>query len=79
MNLDQDLENMTLDELQAEVKRLREGIRQHRDSSGHDLCWYVPELWNLLPDKVEPQPDVPPTEEFLHCCKLYRQSLNNKG
>lgn len=26
----------------AEVKKLRNGIRKHRDSTGHDLCWYPP-------------------------------------
>lgn len=75
---DLDLESMSEDELRAEVKKLRAGIRQHRDSTGHNLCWYVPELWNLLPEKVEPQPAVPPTDEFIHHCKLYRQSLDKK-
>lgn len=79
MELDQDLKSMTVEELRAEVKKLRAGIRQHRDATGHNLCWYVPELWDLLPEKVEPQPEVPPTNEFLHCCKLYRESLNKKA
>jgi hypothetical protein len=37
--MDEDLPNLTKDDLIAEVTRLREGIRHHRDSSGHDLCW----------------------------------------
>jgi hypothetical protein len=74
--MDDDLEQMSLDELRAEVQKLRAGIRQHRDSSGHDLCWFVPELWNLLPEKVDLSPTVPPIEEFLHCCELYRKSLD---
>lgn len=78
MELDQDLKNMTIEELQAEVKKLRAGLRQHRDATGHALCWYVPELWNLLPDRNDPAPPVPPTEEFLQCCKLYRESLDKK-
>jgi hypothetical protein len=73
--MDDDLETMTLDQLKAEVGKLRAGIRAHRDASGHNLCWYVPELWNLLPEKVVPQPQVPATDEFLHCCKIYRLSL----
>jgi len=72
---DSDLESMGEDPLRAEVKRLRAGIRKHRDSSGHDLCWYVPELWNLLPDKIEPKPEVPSREAFLHRCGTYRDSL----
>lgn len=73
--MDEDIESMSQDDLKAEVIKLRAGIRKHRDSSGHDLCWYVPELWGLLPEKVEPQPKVPPTDEFLDCCRIYRHSL----
>lgn len=75
LDSDNDLSDMSPEELRQEVKRLRAGIRQHRDASGHSLCWYVPELWNLLPEKIEPQPQVPPTDEFLHCCQIYRRSL----
>jgi hypothetical protein len=76
--MDDDLQALTTEQLQQEVKRLRAGIRKHRDCSGHDLCWYHPELWNLLPEKLEPKPEIPATEEFLQCCKLYRQSLDHK-
>jgi hypothetical protein len=61
--------------LLREIERLRAGIRKHRDASGHDLCWYAPELWDLLPDKKEPQPAVPPRAEFLARCAEYRDSL----
>jgi hypothetical protein len=74
--MDSDLEQMTPEQLRSEVKKLRAGIRDHRDRSGHDLCWHVPDLWDLLPDKREAQPEVPPTEEFLLHCKLYRASLD---
>lgn len=73
--MDEDLNEMNAEDLRSEVIKLRTGIREHRDRSGHDLCWYVPELWNLLPDKIKPTPSVPPTEEFLSKCKLYRESL----
>ena len=36
--MDEDIEQMSREQLVAEVKRLRQGIRQHRDSSGHELC-----------------------------------------
>lgn len=37
---DDDLTNMTREALVAEVKKLRQGIRIHRDSTGQDLCWH---------------------------------------
>lgn len=74
--MDTDLDGMSRDQLIAEILKLRQGIRIHRDSSGHDLCWYHPELWGLLPEKVEPKPIVPDWCEFIHGCVKYRQSLN---
>lgn len=74
--MDEDLKLMTKEDLIDEVKKLRAGVRHHRDSSGHNLCWYVPELWDLLPEKVRPKPVVPKKEEFLNCCALYRDSLD---
>lgn len=73
---DSDLDAMDRSQLVEEVKKLRAGIRAHRDATGHNLCWYVPELWNLLPDKVDPKPEVPPKDEFMRCCKQYRDSLD---
>ncbi len=54
--MDADLRDMSRDQLVAEVKRLRQGIREHRDSTGHDLCWYHPSLWSLLPEQSDPHP-----------------------
>jgi hypothetical protein len=45
---------MTREELMAEVKKLREGIRAHRDSTKHELCWHHPQLWGLLPERIDP-------------------------
>lgn len=72
---DFDVEFMSRCQAKAEIKKLRAAIRHHRDSSGHDLCWYVPELWQTLPDKIEPKPVVPGTCEFLYNCTRYRKSL----
>jgi hypothetical protein len=44
VGVDEDLDGMSRDDLIAEARRLREGIRIHRDSSGHELCWHHPEL-----------------------------------
>lgn len=73
--LDFDLFYMDPADLIAEVKKLRAGIRTHRDSTGHHLCWFATELWGLVPGKIDPKPEVPPTEEFLAHCRIYRESL----
>jgi hypothetical protein len=35
--MDEDLDEMARDQLIVEVKKLREGIRQHRDNTEHDF------------------------------------------
>jgi hypothetical protein len=72
--MDIDLEQLGRDELIAEVKRLRTGIRAHRDSTGHDLCWYHPQLWGLLPEPISPDIAVPPWPRFLRGWVRYRES-----
>jgi hypothetical protein len=74
--MDEDLMDLDRDALVAEVKRLRAGIRQHRDSTGHDLCWHHPQLWGLLPESTDPLPSVPEWPRFLEGCIRYRQSLD---
>ena len=74
--MDEDLETRSREELIAEVKRLRAGIRTHRDSTGQDLCWHHPDLWDLLPEKVTPDVAVPPWPKFLRGCLRYRESLD---
>lgn len=77
--MDDDLEEMTRDELIAEIKALREGIRQHRDCSGHALCWHHPQLWGLLPETSDAVPVVPEWPEFMRGCIRYRQSLDEQA
>jgi hypothetical protein len=76
--VDEDLERLGREALIAEVKRLRQGIREHRDSSGHDLCWHHPQLWSLLPERVDPDIAVPPWPRFLRGCVRYRESLERE-
>lgn len=76
--MDDDLKTMSSEALIAEVKRLRAGIRAHRDSSGHDLCWHHPKLWALLPEKTAPDVAVPPWPKFLRGCVRYRESLDRE-
>jgi hypothetical protein len=76
---DDDLEQMSRERLIEEARKLREGIRRHRDSSLHDLCWHHPELWRLLPEKTDPVPVVPAWPEFIAGCVKYRQSLDEQA
>lgn len=76
--MDDDLDQMTRDQLIAEVKKLRMGIREHRDSSEHELCWHHPALWRLLPEKTDPISVVPEWPEFIRGCIRYRQSLDKQ-
>ena len=73
---DKELTTLSREELIDEVLRLREGIRRHRDSTGHDLCWHHPQLWGLLPESTDPPPEVPDWPEFMRGCIRYRQSLD---
>lgn len=77
--MDTDLEEMTREMLIEQVKLLRQGIREHRDSRGHDLCWHHPALWGLLPEKTDPLPVVPEWPEFIKGCISYRQSLDQQA
>ena len=76
--MDEDLDRLSREALIAEVKRLRQGIREHRDSSGHELCWHHPALWGLLPERVDPEIAVPPWPKFLRGCVKYRESLEQE-
>jgi hypothetical protein len=76
--MDEDLERMNREDLMQEVRRLRSGIRAHRDSSGHELCWHHPDLWNLLPEKTSPSVTVPEWPQFMRGCIRYRQSLDEQ-
>jgi len=76
--MDEDLQSMTHEQLLAEVTRLRAGIRNHRDSTAHELCWHHPQLWGLLPERSDPLPAVPGWPQFLRGCIRYRESLDRE-
>jgi hypothetical protein len=76
--MDEDLDGLDREALAAEVRRLRGAIRQHRDSTLHDLCWHHPQLWGVLPERTDPQPVVPDWPNFLRGCIRYRQSLDRQ-
>jgi len=77
--MDEDLVRMSHAQLIEEVRKLRHGIRAHRDSTGHVLCWHHPALWGLLPEKEDPLPTVPEWPAFLRGCIRYRQSLDEQA
>ena len=76
--MDEDLKPLTREQLIAEVRRLRQAIREHRDASGHGLCWHQPGLWSLLPEPLPPAVEVPDWPQFLRGCVRYRQSLDEQ-
>ena len=87
--MDDDLEALDRNALIAEVRRLRAGIRAHRDSTGQELCWHHPQLWGLLPERTDPlpsvpawpqflRPSVPAWPQFLRGCIKYRESLDRQ-
>jgi len=77
--MDEDLTSMTREQLITEVRKLRGGIRSHRDSTGQELCWHHPALWGLLPEKQDPLPTVPDWPQFMEGCVKYRRSLDEQA
>ncbi|MDB5799860.1 MAG: hypothetical protein JWL63_799 [Rhodocyclales bacterium] len=77
--MDEELEHLSREELVTEVRKLRAAIRDHRDASGHELCWHQPRLWALLPEQVTPAIEVPEWPQFMRGCIRYRQSLDEQN
>jgi len=66
--------------LAAELIKLRNAIRRDRDSSGHDLCHYRPELWEFVPEgDTSPKRTVPNFLVFMWRCFWFRWNLTKKG
>lgn len=76
--MDEDLEHFTRGQLVDEIVRLRNAIREHRDSTGHDLCWHHPQMWALLPEGISPEIAVPPWPKFMRGCIRYREALDRE-
>ncbi len=62
--------------LAAEVRRLRNGIRDHQRQTGHALCWLNDlDLWRLLDPQADyPHASLPVREEFFGQCSKYYES-----
>src|SRR5262245_18159066 len=78
MPMDDDILNWTREELIAEVVRLRNGIRAHRDSSGHDLCWHHQKLWCRVPSTTLKRLAAPSWPQCLRGCIKCRESLDRE-
>lgn len=76
MKLDSDLDAMDHAALLVAARAMRRAIREHRDSTGHDLCWHHPDMWALLPDQPMGSPMVPEWPQFMRGCIKYRASLD---
>ena len=76
--MDEDIQQMSNEQLIEEIKKLRAGIREHRDSTGQELCWHHPKLWSLLPEKTDPKILVPEWPDFMKGCIHYRRSLDEQ-
>ena len=68
--MDEDLTDLSREQLIDEIKRLRGGIRSHRDSSGDHLRRHHPALWGLLPETQDPRPTVPDWPAFMRLCEI---------
>lgn len=74
--MDEDLKTIELNDAIQEIIKLRNILRTLRDRNGHDLCWYNPEIWEVLPEKIQPNPTVPNWCEFMQNCAEFRKSLD---
>lgn len=74
--MDTDLEEMTVEQLKDEVKKLRAVIRYHKDQKGDDRCWVDDlRLYETLPEGPVGYDSTLPTEEvFLENCKRFCKS-----
>jgi len=60
-----EIANLAREELIADVIALRAGIRAHRESTGHSLCWHHPQLWSLLREPIPKDLAVPNWPQFV--------------
>ena len=64
----------------ASIKKLRDGIRYHRDQKGDDRCWLDDNgLWSLLHNNTQAhETSLPSFEEMMRACRdffLHRRAL----
>lgn len=69
---DDEISRMDMETLREEVRRLRSGIREHRDQRGDDRCWLDDEkLYELMPEGIpactvlDPELMMPNCQRFM--------------
>jgi hypothetical protein len=73
--MNNDLEIMSVEDLKAEVIKLRTIIRYHRNQKGDDRCWVDDiRLYEALPEKEGYDSTLPPEKVFLDNCKRFCRS-----
>ena len=64
--MDDDLKQMSREQLIAEVKKLRQGIRKHRDSTDHEICaGTIRRYGRSCRRSRTPLPSVPDWPQFM--------------
>ena len=61
--------------LVSKLEELRSAIKDHREKTGHEMCWENDEeLWQVLGDNIEIDHTPPNWCEFMERCVAYRKS-----
>lgn len=69
---DEQLQGLPVEDLVAEILRLRDAIRLHRGEKGNDRCWLDDQrLYGVLPDVESADFRLPCRGEFLKNCERY--------
>lgn len=72
---DDDIAQLSIDQLRRELVVLRNAIRLHRDEKGHDRCWVDDaRLYGALPEKIGAVSELPHWPEFQTNCRRFWES-----
>ena len=65
----------------TEVRKLRTGIRAHRDSTGHDLCWHHPAVGHSCPRRsIRPsQSHLGPSSARMHSLSAVARGAGSRA
>lgn len=75
---DAELDQLSAQQLRAELLRVRKAVATDAQRQMHDLCWDRSELWaSVLPDYAGTSASVPPVSAFLGNCLKYRLSMRS--
>jgi len=71
--VDNDLLEMSAEQLREELMKVRTAIRTHRDQKGDENCWLDDQfyLYGLLPEVKDADPQLPDKELMMMNCSRY--------